>query len=191
MATGSVSSCQLGAASVNNARAKSGPHRTLVTQPFSPVLISSVCSDNGEEAVKLAAVVCIHCGRPARVAAFSSSGAGRSEFVEPRERRVDVCLVEDFAAADQPAVDRHMSTIRHSASKPSREVPCAAWVKTAPRLLEPMHSLDVDAEVRRDVPRRHGCMRPDQPASIVARGRWSTLTMSGVVAGSSRRFSAA
>ena len=36
---------------------------------------------------------------------------------------------------------------RHSASKPSREMPCPTWVMTAPRLLEPMYSLDV--KVRR------------------------------------------
>ena len=57
-----------------------------------------------------------------------------AELIEPRERGVEVCLVEDLAAADHVAFDRQNVTTRHSASKPSCEVPCATWVTTAPRL---------------------------------------------------------
>ena len=59
-----------------------------------------------------------------------------AELVEACERGVEVGLVENFAAADQVAVDRqNIDVVRHSASKPSCEVPCAAWVTTTPRLL--------------------------------------------------------
>ena len=68
----------------------------------------------------------------------------RLQFLEARERGVEVCLVEDFAAADQVAFDGQKSIIRHSASKPSGEVPCAATVTTAPGIAQPMHGLDVD-----------------------------------------------
>ena len=73
----------------------------LVTQPFSPVLISSVCSDNGKEAVKVAAVECIHhaCENPGR--GVLQVRRCDIELVEPCERGVKVCLVEDLAAVDQ------------------------------------------------------------------------------------------
>ena len=68
MATGSVSSCQLGGRLEEQRAREVRLDRTLVTQPFSPVLVSSVCSDNGKEAVKVAAVECIHhaCENPRR-----------------------------------------------------------------------------------------------------------------------------
>ncbi len=64
-----------------------------------------------------------------------SSPAPRMQLVEPRERGVEVCLVEDLGAVDQVAVDRENADIRHSASKPSGEVPMRTWVTTAPKLL--------------------------------------------------------
>ena len=55
---------------------------------------------------------------------------------------------------------------------------------------QPMHSLDVDADVRREVPR--GTDVCGQVAGRERRPRrWSMFTQSGVVAGSSRRLSAA
>ena len=39
------------------------------------------------------------------LAAFSSRGVWRLQFVEPRERGVDVCFVEYLAAVDQVAFD--------------------------------------------------------------------------------------
>ena len=80
--------------------------RTLVTQPFSPVLISSVCSDNGKEAVKVAAVECIHhAGENPRCGVLELRRRS-TEFVEPCERCVEVRLVEDFAAVDRCACER-------------------------------------------------------------------------------------
>ena len=59
-----------------------------------------------------------------------------AEFVEPGERGVEVCLVEDFAAARtgrlRPSGGRSPATRRRS---PLVRSPCAAWVTTAPRLL--------------------------------------------------------
>ena len=71
-------------------------------------------------------------GREVRQEAFGHL-AGRvfqprrrpGELIEPRDRGVEVCLVEELAAADQVAVEREKATIRHSASKPSCEVPFA------------------------------------------------------------------
>ena len=57
------------------------------------------------------------------------------ELVEPRERGVEVGLVEHLAAVDQVAFDRHDVDLRHSASKPSCEVPLDTQVTTAPRSL--------------------------------------------------------
>ena len=57
------------------------------------------------------------------------------ELFEPRERGVEVRLVEELAAVDQVAFDRQKVDLRHSASKPSCEVPSHDWVTTAPRSL--------------------------------------------------------
>ena len=48
----------------------------------------------------------------ARVAAFSSRVVWELQFVEARERGVEVCLVENLAAADQVAFDR--KDVRHA-----------------------------------------------------------------------------
>ena len=80
--------------------------RTLVTQPFSPVLISSVFSDNGEEAVKVAAVEYIHHAGENPRRGVLELRRRPTELVEAREGGVEVGLVEDFAAVDQVAVDR-------------------------------------------------------------------------------------
>ena len=67
-----------------------------------------------------------------------------AELVEPRERGVEVCLVEELGTADQIAFDRHdvdrSATRRRSPLVRSRR---AAWVTTAPTIVQPMHSLDV------------------------------------------------
>ena len=42
-----------------------------------------------------------------RVAAFFSLRRRSIELVEPRERGVEVCLVEHLAAVDQVAFERH------------------------------------------------------------------------------------
>ena len=57
-------------------------------------------------------------------------------------------------------------------------------------IAQPMHSLDVDAEVgvRSQAARTYAAR---SPGANVAHGRWSMFTQSGVVAGSSCRLSAA
>ena len=114
-----------------------------------------------------------------------------AELVEPRERGVEVCLVEIFAAADQVAVDRQRSISRHSASKPSCEVPCRRMGDDRAEVAQPMHSLDVDAEVGRRVPMWRGCTRSGHRARTLPPRRWSMFTQSGVVGGSSCRLNAA
>ena len=59
----------------------------------------------------------------------------RAEFVEPRERGVEVCLVEELAAADQVAVDRRDVDLSPLGLEALLRGPLATWVTTAPSLL--------------------------------------------------------
>ena len=70
------------------------------------------------------------------------------------ERGVEVCLVEYLAAADHVAFDVEKLTARHSASKPSCEVPCATSVMTTPRSLSRCTASMWTLDVRHDLPRR-------------------------------------
>ena len=83
-----------------------------------------------------------------------------------------------------------MSTPRHSASKPSCEVPCRRMGDDRSEVAQPMHSLDVSSMsgVRSHPARRYAISSPG--ANAVPR-RWSMFTQSGVVGGSSCRLSAA
>ncbi len=80
---------------------------------------------------------------------------------------------------------------RHSASKPSCEVPCADMGDDRSEVAQPMHSLDVDLGCQASRPTRRGCMRSCRRARKLSPRRWSMFTQSGVVAGSSRRLNAA
>ena len=51
-------------------------------------------------------VVCIGATRPGTDRGVLELRRRRAELVEPRERGVEVCLVEKLAAVDQVAVDR-------------------------------------------------------------------------------------
>ena len=102
-----------------------------------------------------------------------------TELVEPRERGVDVRFVEHLAATDQIALDSQNRLSRHSASKPSREVPFATWVMTAP-ISQPMHGLDVDAHIRSEVPHVASMYAVISPGSNASPRRWSMFTQSGV-----------
>ena len=66
------------------------------------------------------------------------------QLLKTSQRGVDVCLVEDFAAVDQIAFDCQNIDPRHSASKPSCEVPCPPRDDRS-AVAQPMHGLDVDA----------------------------------------------
>ena len=92
-----------------------------------------------------------------------------AEFFEPRDRGVQVCLVEYLAAVDQVAFDRHYVDLRHSASKPSREVPCRRMGEDRSEVAQPMHGLDVDADVLARVPSQRGSMRSASPGANDAR----------------------
>ena len=98
--------------------------------------------------------------RPLGLPRFPAA-APAAEFVEPRERGVEVCLVEDFAAVDQVAFDRHdvdrPATRRRS---PLARSHAAAWVTTAPRSLS--RCTASMWKLRSGVsPTRHGCTRSD------------------------------
>ena len=73
------------------------------------------------------------------------------QLFEPRERGVEVCLVEYFAAVDQVAFDRQDST-----SATRRRSPLARSHRhlgdDRSEVAQPMHSLDVDADVWSRVP---------------------------------------
>ena len=128
------------------------------------------------------AVVYLACGvlQPWRRAA---------EFVEPRERGVEVCLVEHLAAIDQVAFDRRDVDHPPLGLEALLRGPVRHVGDDRSEVAQPMHSLDVDAEVRREVPAWRGCMRSGHRARMLTARRWSMFTQSGVVAGSSCRLS--
>ena len=99
----------------------------------------------------------------------------RLQFLKPRERGVEVCLVEDFAAADQVAFDREEVDHPPLGVEALLRGPMHRLGDDRSEVAQPMHGLDVDADVRREVPRRHGWMRPDhRPRSLrAADGRCS------------------
>ena len=72
---------------------------------------------------------------PTRLAVFSSRGAGRLSFLEPRERCVEVCLVEKLAAVDQVPVDREQTDQSPLGLESLWRGPIRRWVTTAPRSL--------------------------------------------------------
>ena len=79
------------------------------------------------------------------LAAFSSRGAA----VLSSSNLASAASMSASSKSSQRLI-RSPSTVRtgssrHSASKPSCEVPCAAWVTTAAEVAQPMHGLDVDA----------------------------------------------
>ena len=101
MAIGSISILPTRRRLENNVRATVRRARSLVTQPFRRSSYRPSASDNGKEAVQVAAVECIHHTRPRPALRRSRVRRRPTEFVEPRERGVEVCLVEYFAAVDQ------------------------------------------------------------------------------------------
>src|ERR1700731_5459102 len=75
-----------------------------------------------------------------------------AELIEPRKRGVEVCLVEDFATVDQVAVD-HQEVDRPPLGVESLlRAPMALVGNDSSGTVEPMHRLNVDAEVWREVP---------------------------------------
>ena len=118
-----------------HARAKSGLLGPFVPQPFSPVLISSVCSDKGKEASRSRRLNASTMRAHIRVAAFSSRGIGglsssnlasaasRSASSNSSQRLISV-------AFDRQKVDHAPLGVEALVRGPMRR-----WVTTAPRLL--------------------------------------------------------
>ena len=125
------------------------------------------------------------------LAAFSSRGAGRLQLIEPRERGVEVCLVEHLAAVDQVAFDRQEvdhpplgveALLRGPMCRMGDDRSEVAQADARPRSWMLMFGAMSHAA------RRYAVMSPG--ANAVAR-RWSMFTQSGVVGGISCRLNAA
>ena len=82
-----------------------------------------------------------------------------TELVEPRKRGVDVCLVEHLAAVDQVAFDRQKVDHPPLGVEALLRGPMCRLGDDRSEVAQPMHSLDVDLDVRRVVPGGAGCMR--------------------------------
>ena len=112
------------------------------------------------------------------------------QLVEAGERGVDVGLVEELAAVHQVAFDRQKSIVPPLGVEALLRGPMRRVGDDCSEIAQPMHGLDVDAEVRREVPSGTE-VAVRSPGANDLRRRWSMFTQSGVVAGSSCRLSAA
>ena len=130
-------------------------------------------------------------GRLTRLAAFSSCGAGwlsSSNLASAASRSA--------SSKNSPRLIRSPSTVMISTISPLGvetllRGPMRHLSEDRSEIVQPMHGLDVDAELRREIPTGTDvCGQVPGRESDVAR-RWSMFTQSGVVAGSSRRLSAA
>src|SRR5258705_8799060 len=74
------------------------PRWAVIAQTFSPVLISSVRSNEGKKTVHVAAVERIDCTPPGSGRGVLKLRRPPIELLQPRERDIEGCLVEDFAA---------------------------------------------------------------------------------------------
>ncbi len=96
--------------------------------------------------------------RVTRLAAFSSRGAGRLSSSKLRERGVDVCLVEQFDAVDQVAIDGGKDDLSPFGFEAVLRGPADRLSEDCSKVAQPMHSLDVGDDVRCEVPRgTHVC----------------------------------
>ena len=125
------------------------------------------------------------------LAAFSSRRVLRVQFFKAGERGVEVCLVEHLAAVDQVAFDRQKFDLAPLGVEALLRGPTSRLGDDRSEIAQPMHGLDVDVDVRHAGSTRRGRMRSAHPARTLPSRRWSMFTQSGVVAGSSRRLSAA
>ena len=138
-------------------------------------------------------------GREVRQEAFCHLGlprfpvaAPRLQFFEPRERGVEVCLVEQLAAVDQVAFDRQEFDRPPLSVEALLRGPLRRMGDDRSEVAQPMHGLDVEVDVRREVDstaRMYAVRSPRLERCALAGGPMST--QSGVVEGSSCRLSAA
>ena len=112
------------------------------------------------------------------------------KFVKARKRGVEVCLVEDLATTDQVAFDREKVDHPPLGIEALWRGPIEHVGDNGSEVAQPMHGLDVDAGVRREVPYgTNRCRQISRPRSLAAAdGRCRQV---GVVAGSSCRLNAA
>ena len=104
------------------------------------------------------------------------------QFLKSGEGGVEVCLVEYFAAADQVAFDSQDVDHPPLGVEAFLRGPSASTGEDRSEAAQPMHGLDVDADVGREVP--HGTDVCGEITRLdVMTGRWSMVTQSGVVAG--------
>ena len=112
------------------------------------------------------------------------------ELFESRDRGVQIGLVEYLGAVDHVAFNREngdpaplgVETLLRGLMRCAGD-DCSEVVQT-------MHSLDIDIDVVGRDPAPRGGMRIRSPGPNAVSRRWSTLTQSGVVDGSSCRLSA-
>ena len=96
----------------------------------------------------------------------------RVQFLKAGERGVEVCLVEDFAAVDQVAFDRHEVDHSPLGVEALSRGPMRRIGDDRSEIAEPMHRFDVEAEVRREVPKRRDAVRSLASTLRAAGGRW-------------------
>ena len=106
----------------------------------------------------------------------------RVQFVKARERGVEVCLVEDFAAVDQVAVDHQNVDLAPLGFEALVRSPMRRMGDDRSEVAQPMHGLDVDStsDVRSHQARMY---RGQLTWRERVPSRWSTFTQSGVVEG--------
>src|SRR6185312_16131953 len=85
------------------------PRGTLVPQPFSPVLISCVLGCEGKVTVHVCAIECIGQTRAGPRGGVLKLRL-RVQFLQTRERRVEVCIIKPIAAASSIVFDNQETT---------------------------------------------------------------------------------
>jgi hypothetical protein len=70
---------------------------------------------------------------------------GSAEFVEPRERSVEVCLVEQFGAVELLTVDSHQADLSPLGVEARDRSPSRRTGDDGSEIVQPMHRLDVNS----------------------------------------------
>ena len=102
------------------------------------------------------------------------------QFLEPCERGVKVCFVEDFAAVAQIAFEREERDLPPLGFKVVLRGPAYAWVTTAPTSFSRCtDSMNMWSSGVRSHEARTYAVKPS--AFNVVRSRWSIIEESGVI----------
>ena len=105
----------------------------------------------------------------------------RVQLLEPRDRGVEVCLVEYLAAVDHVAFDRQNADHPPLGVEALLRGPMRHGSDDRSEVVQPMHSLDGAAR-RRVRSHERECMSIISPGANDDPRRWSIFTQSGVVA---------